>query len=380
MPTNNSIPKRLGFSLLAFLVFFGLLETGARLWEFLGPEPSMPLPTPQSCGQGKNCLEGAAKLPEASHAATGQPTTHSQQGIPMVSRPRVGWGFKPGTRLWQGNVLVSINSLGLRGPEIPRPKPPGEIRIMAMGDSTVFGYGVDYPDTFPSQIAAALSAATGTQVRSIDAALPGFDSRQSLVVLRELVNRVEPDWLLVACIWSDLYNSEEPVTDQGILPLASYRLLVRVLGPWLAPRSIHWLEPELELGTPAPDRSPRVQLAAYMANLREMASVARSAGAGTIYVSLPAPIDLDPAGVPTYIAEYRQAMAMVARQLEAPMVDGPAYFRTHRATAAMFYDQVHPSPAGHHLMAQAVVQVMLPLLQRSAGQPEPGVSQVESAR
>src|SRR5207244_4088085 len=39
-------------------------------------------------------------------------------------------------------VPVAINSLGLRGDEISVPKPPRTVRIVAVGDSITFGYGI----------------------------------------------------------------------------------------------------------------------------------------------------------------------------------------------------------------------------------------------
>lgn len=43
---------------------------------------------------------------------------------------------------------VAINSDGLRGREINTPKPPHTFRILAVGDSVTFGYGVREEDTY----------------------------------------------------------------------------------------------------------------------------------------------------------------------------------------------------------------------------------------
>src|SRR5260370_1025014 len=45
-------------------------------------------------------------------------------------------------------VPVAINSLGLRGDEVSVPKPPRTIRIVAVGDSITFGYGIPVEDTY----------------------------------------------------------------------------------------------------------------------------------------------------------------------------------------------------------------------------------------
>lgn len=63
--------------------------------------------------------------------------------------PGVVYEFQPGIRgyTW-GRTWVEANSLGLRGPEIAREKPPGVIRIGIFGDSATFGHGVREEDTY----------------------------------------------------------------------------------------------------------------------------------------------------------------------------------------------------------------------------------------
>jgi hypothetical protein len=45
-------------------------------------------------------------------------------------------------------VQVSINSYGLREDEISVPKPPHTFRLLAVGDSITFGYGVPVEETY----------------------------------------------------------------------------------------------------------------------------------------------------------------------------------------------------------------------------------------
>lgn len=50
------------------------------------------------------------------------------------------------------------NSLGLRDDEFPVQRPPGELRILALGNSTTWGTGVDQHDTYANQLERALGA------------------------------------------------------------------------------------------------------------------------------------------------------------------------------------------------------------------------------
>jgi lysophospholipase L1-like esterase len=344
-----SLHRKLLFSLVAMVMVFGLVELGARLVESEPAAPSLPEPIPGACGQGQDCLPGAATLPQ-----------RSANAIPLVEQHRAGWGFEPGSKILHGNLEATINSLGLRGPELPETKAPDELRLMSLGDSTVYGYGVRDREIFGAVAASQLAARSGRPVRHVNGALPGYDSRQAMLVLQDTIEQVQPDWLILACMWSDLFHAPRDPAAGPRLPLASYRLLVRALGPWLPPRTIGWWDPEADVGTPGLGRSPRTSLAQYMDNLHALAALGQEHGARSVFVALPAPIDLDPAPTPSYIEDYRAAMYTVAQALDAPFVDGPDHFVRSGATAAMFYDQVHPSAPGHALLGQAVADAIAP--------------------
>lgn len=78
-----------------------------------------------------------------------------------------------------GNPATSlrINSRGFRGPEWPAPVPD---ELIVVGDSQVFGLGVEEADTFPSQLA----KASGRQV--INAGVPTYGPFEYLAVARRL--------------------------------------------------------------------------------------------------------------------------------------------------------------------------------------------------
>jgi hypothetical protein len=49
-------------------------------------------------------------------------------------------------------VRVQINNVGLRGRDVVIPKPNGVYRIVALGNSITFGYGVPNEKTFPQDL------------------------------------------------------------------------------------------------------------------------------------------------------------------------------------------------------------------------------------
>jgi lysophospholipase L1-like esterase len=52
----------------------------------------------------------------------------------------------------QGCITIEHNSLGFRDREFPVPKPPGEYRLLTLGDSFTYGSGIQLQDTWPKQL------------------------------------------------------------------------------------------------------------------------------------------------------------------------------------------------------------------------------------
>ncbi|MDP6935216.1 MAG: hypothetical protein QGG40_20015, partial [Myxococcota bacterium] len=62
------------------------------------------------------------------------PTPAARQGAPnLPGNPYLLWEIAPGQRKEQG-VTITINSDGMRGREVIRPKPEGIRRFMTLGD------------------------------------------------------------------------------------------------------------------------------------------------------------------------------------------------------------------------------------------------------
>jgi hypothetical protein len=92
---------------------------------------------------------------------------------------------------------VRVNNLGLRGEDVGE-KTPGEIRVLALGDSMVYGQGMGAGDTLPAQIELALRAPLGAspaadKIRVINGGVRAYNTRQELALLAEVWERVKPD-------------------------------------------------------------------------------------------------------------------------------------------------------------------------------------------
>ena len=107
-----------------------------------------------------------------------------------LSDAYLGWSGKPNLRLRfrrpEFDALVEHDAEGWRQPKPPRPAVPTS-RILVLGDSFTWGWGVSQGQVFTDLLQAALPATVAVYNRSI----PGFGTAQEYLLLqRELAARV----------------------------------------------------------------------------------------------------------------------------------------------------------------------------------------------
>ncbi len=120
-----------------------------------------------------------------------------------VGRPRL----IPGVRAEYRDKLFAINSEGLRNREVLREKPPSTFRIMVLGGSVPFGWGVRESECFPRLIETRLNEDRGrsaTSVEVVNAAVPGYGLHQQLQQIEEIGHRYSPDMVIVPVMWGNV--------------------------------------------------------------------------------------------------------------------------------------------------------------------------------
>lgn len=161
-------------------------------------------------------LEGATRLVGLHFPAIPRPEV--QDGGVWVYDASKGWFHRP---LSQGRAdlggpdrgLVRINSLGLRGPEPLQPKPPDLKRVLVLGDSYVFGVGVDEEHLFTTRLAQRLSRG-GARVEAVTAGVSGYSNDQQLILLEELGPRLAPDLVVLVMCDNDFEGNGESFSYQ----------------------------------------------------------------------------------------------------------------------------------------------------------------------
>ena len=148
-----------------------------------------------------------------------QAFTEATPGLFQPDPPR-RYRLTPGHRGRVSNLAgfdtsVSINSAGLRGPEIG-PKTPDTFRILVTGDSYTFGWGVEQDETFVARLADVLGSSY-PHLEVMNAGVPGFGVQDEVDWLQEHGSALAPDLMILAIFaGNDLTDATEARRNEKI--------------------------------------------------------------------------------------------------------------------------------------------------------------------
>ena len=336
--------RKLGFSLVVLLAVAGMTELGLRV---IAPSGGL--------------IQGEL-----------EPTEGDSQAIMMRGSPFLLWELAPGERDGPGGQ-VSVNSDGFR--DVERASKSGQ-RVLALGDSSVYGFGVGDEQVFTAQLETAFAQA-GAEF--VNGGVPGYSSTQALNLLWGRGLALEPDLILVMTLWSD-NNFDTFVDADQIATYAAWRrsgiasveavlegsAIYRALEFSLRqsePGRVGWME----LKRQAPSGNRRVPIEQYARNLREFCTTMAAREGGVVFVMLPNRNDLEGTEANPPWVPYRAVMRQVAHDCRAPLVDLPKAF-ARDGRQHLFLDEMHPSQLGHAVMADAIASEL-----KKAGWPEASI-------
>jgi lysophospholipase L1-like esterase len=110
--------------------------------------------------------------------------------------PDIGWTMVPGDIHYTYEALVKINSLGFRGPEIAKIKTNG-YRILAIGDSHVYGQGLDNKELATTKLQHSLNEhQNGCFFNVINMGVRAYSINNELAMLKKNGLPLSPDHVL----------------------------------------------------------------------------------------------------------------------------------------------------------------------------------------
>ncbi len=288
--------------------------------------------------------------------------------------------FSAGTR---------INSLGYRGPEIG-PKEPGKTRILAMGDSTVFGLFFPENQSWPSLLQEKLQG-DGIDAELINMGRVAASSDSTRFDLETYGDQLDPDAVVVSVGWYNDYQryTENPELDDRTAieqelfqkdwetahsPLMYSRIYRSLHGlGWKAreaeKNSIRqkWLK-DGEFQITAIDHPRRVPIDQFEENLLTMCEWAKERDI-PIFFTTPVVYPLDDNGkypenetTLTIINAYADAIKKVSGECDGVLIDTRnALLNASEQTdpTKIWIDYVHLWPTGNEIMADEIHEAII---------------------
>jgi lysophospholipase L1-like esterase len=300
------------------------------------------------------------------------------------------------------------NSLGFRGPEFSLEKPPGTLRVVLMGASTVYGLSVGDRDTAAIVALELLEAALPDQAfEVINAGVPGFTTEDTLLNLKHTVLGLSPDYVVVMDgrnemfpqtynHYVDSYDHFRIADDEELrLQHVGWKRFFRISRTALlvAARRPDWfgLPPHFEnpvFGRIRANNRPNAEEIhlhskeqqrhhGFAANLREWVKKSRAKGVSPILstmvfyppglnLGLVLPADSEPADLARVVEANNEIVRSLSRELEVPLIDGASLSRSELLT-----DDCHFNEAGEREFARLVSDAIVTLVSGSVAPTPP---------
>jgi lysophospholipase L1-like esterase len=152
----------------------------------------------------------------------GEYTRDKQADEHLVFRHKPSWEKR------YGDVLVSYNERGLRDRPILA-KTEGEYRILALGDSVTFGWGVAQNQIFTSRLENLLPDRLQRPVRVINSGVGAYNTVQEVTYFKLEGITFQPDLAMLIYVGNDIEESDGPF-DPWAGAKSISEMAVRTLG------------------------------------------------------------------------------------------------------------------------------------------------------
>jgi lysophospholipase L1-like esterase len=117
--------------------------------------------------------------------------------------PLLGYDGLPNVRGRFHGQTVTHNAQGNRGPDVAFEKPPGVTRVVVVGDSQAWGYGVADDETIPAQLSRLLNEGGAARYEVVNLGVGGYGTDQAFLKYVVQGRRYAPDVVVLTVFKND---------------------------------------------------------------------------------------------------------------------------------------------------------------------------------
>lgn len=291
--------------------------------------------------------------------------------------PRLFWRLKPNQDCFTkvDNKPVHINSRGTRGPEFDVPKPAGTIRILSLGDSKTFGWGLTEAETYSALAERLLREKTkgDRRLEVVNAGVNAWSYPQMKLYFQDHGLGFEPDVVVLADanLWTQFSEDSDPAFVKAMLSRVRLKNLLRRSAIY------HWLI-EVQLNNfyqqartrfipidPKQDQLFKEQQktdpdAYFKKAIEEFCVLAKQKGVKPVMIFIPILDDLK-AGVETNV---QKAKREICSRLEVPFLDFTGDLKDDPDSYYLDADPVHLNVKGNEVVGRRLADLLAGVMER----------------
>jgi lysophospholipase L1-like esterase len=304
-------------------------------------------------------------------------------------RPDLPWLFelRPGAEgriSATGAALYRINADGLRDSVYARPKPDGVFRVVVLGDSVSFGYGVEEAEAYPQVLEELLSELVpDSRVEVVNLGVGGYNAYNEAKLLEGVGQGYEPDLVLVQFCINDLNDptvhfdkqtrialsaipdaafpdpsqrrGSAHVPSRGLRWCRASKLCATIQDLWLAMAAPEFDDQARRDAVDFIEATDRPEWRWLEARYEEMDWAANAGGASFAILAFPYQKQLaEPSPHPVQVQ-----LATLGQRHGWPVIDPLTAFQdAHTESTPLFMDWWHPTRAGHRVAAVAIARAL----------------------
>lgn len=295
------------------------------------------------------------------------------------------YNLKPNLDGYFAKHPLKTNAYSMRGPAVEPTAAPGVLRVMGLGDSVMFGWGVSHQDSALTRVGQALAQRLGQPVETLNLGCPSYNTANEVAVYRKMGRRFQPKLVLLIFMQNDfgfpglMLEPVRPWTLERSYILRQLRLSVAPLwrdavtdaDQFVSTRHLDDIREKKPHELTAEEKwrqrvsahyAKTIGQDAVAAGLDDLAAMLRADGAYGLVVYNPICIEL---GRPETYEKEAVFVTQAARKAGLAAVDmTPIYedYLKKRQLNAMSQalwvgeKDWHPNATAHELIAQAVVE------------------------
>ncbi len=291
--------------------------------------------------------------------------------------PQLYWRLKPNQDCFTkiDRKPVHVNSHGTRGREFSSAKPAGTRRIVSLGDSRTFGWGLSEAETYSDLIEKQLQERFGAteKIEVINCGVNAWSYPQMSVFFREFALKWQPDLVILADanLWTQFSEQSDPAFVKKFLHrvrlknflrrFALYHYVVEVqLKNFYEQHRSKFVPVDPKQDTLFKAQQQKDPDAFFRAAIETLCATARSNGVPVVLMFQPNQNTLLATNAPS--EGVLRAKQQVSHQFNVPLIDLTDDLRPQAKDLYLDADPVHLNSKGNEIIGRRLFEVVRPLL------------------